>query len=71
MQGVKELVSPKLTSTAGVVIMDHHVNPKETLLHLPALVPARSTYWLTSASLSKSGLSGGSPAEKAKAMARA
>jgi hypothetical protein len=57
---------------AGVVIMDHHVRyPKETLLHLPALVPARSAYWLASASLSKSGLSGGSPEKKAKAMARA
>ena len=47
--------------------MDHHVRcPKETLLHLPALVPAGSTYWLASASLSKSGLSGGSPEKKAK-----
>jgi hypothetical protein len=46
--------------------------PKETLLHLPSLVPlaedsdARSAYWLTSASLSKSGLSGGSPEKKQK-----
>jgi len=64
--------SPRLTSIAGVVIMDHHVRfPKETLLHLPALVLARSAYGLASASLSKPGLSGGSPEEKTKAMARA
>jgi hypothetical protein len=56
---------------AGVVIMDHHARcPKETLLHLPALVPARSTNWLASASLSESGLSDDSPAEEAKTMAR-
>jgi hypothetical protein len=47
--------------------MDHLVRcPKETLLHLPALVPAGSTNWPASASLSESGLSGGSPAEEAK-----
>jgi hypothetical protein len=54
-----------------VVITDHHVRcPKETLLHFPALVPARSAYWLASASVSKSGLSGSSPEKKAEAMAK-
>ena len=50
-----------------MVIIDHHVRcPKETLLHLPVLVPARSAYWLASASLSKSGLSAGSTEKKNK-----
>src|SRR5215469_16092558 len=52
--------------------MDHHVRrPKATLLHLPLLVPSRSTNWFPSTSLPESGLSGRSPKEEAKAMAGA
>lgn len=47
--------------------MDHHVRcPKETMLHLPTLVPARSADRLASTSVSKPGLPGSSPEEKAK-----
>src|SRR5256884_6949742 len=52
--------------------MDHHARcPKETLLHLPSLVPSRSTNWPSSTSLPKTGLPDRSPEEEAKEMAGA
>jgi hypothetical protein len=55
-----------------MVIMDDHARcPKETLLHLPSLVPSRSTNWPSSTSLPKTGLPDRPPEEEAKEMAGA